>query len=327
MNELEWLNDQRPEVAAPDEETTAHARAALLAHSAVAPPQRSPRLEPRRSGRAGLYAVAAFVFAIAIVVVAGALPSGDDGPARQLAKKIGAPTAAEAAPLVKLSKRIAAQPAPTGDATLVQRVQHYPKGDSTTGNDLYFDDGRYYYGATSEELKQSTDLGEGVPKLERDAALAANTKPADQARRMMIDATWGPKGEPSKTVQTAQMKAIIKAKSPKGGAPKPASQQTQDDNRVWIGSMDTLIAGAGDPEVRAGVMTLLSTLTKVHVVDHGATLEITNTDFPDGYQEALTVDAETGVLEKEVGGVPGQTPEVVVTYDIKRVTGADVLSD
>ena len=59
------------------------------------------------------------------------------------------------------------------------------------------------------------------------------------------------------------------------------------------------------------------------VTDRGATLEITNTDFSDGYQETLVVDAQTGVIEKMIGGDAGKTPSVTVTYDIKRVDAND----
>ena len=74
MNELEWLRDQRPDVPAPDDDTTAYARTALLAHARddIAGPRRGSR--PDR--KAPLYALAAVVFAVAIVVAAGALPSG-----------------------------------------------------------------------------------------------------------------------------------------------------------------------------------------------------------------------------------------------------------
>jgi hypothetical protein len=98
-----------------------------------------------------------------------------------------------------------------------------------------------------------------------------------------------------------------------------------DDNRVWIGAMDALIAGAGDIDVRAGVMKLLSTIAAVKVSDLGATLDIRNSEFPDGYAETLTVDAKTGVIQKMTGGVVGRTPDVVVDYDIKRVDYQDVL--
>ena len=103
MNELEWLTEQRPETAAPDEETTrARPRAALLRATRAPAEARAGRGgAPRRSaaragaapcaprGQRGRSALAApsprRSFAVAIVVVAGALPSGD-GPARRIAR-------------------------------------------------------------------------------------------------------------------------------------------------------------------------------------------------------------------------------------------------
>jgi hypothetical protein len=272
------------------------------------------------------------VFAIAIVVAAGALPSGDDGPARQIATHIGAPTAAEAAPLVKLSKQIQQLPAPTGDATLVLRSHDFPTTKDFTGADLYLDDGRYFYGMTLAQLRavgKADDLGEGVPKQERDAAIAAVDLAPDVARERMLAASWpgGHKPAASETspANLAKRAAIIKLKQPKGPIPPPASQLTLDNNRIWIASMDSLVAGAGDKDVRAGVMKLLSTINAV-VTDHGATLDITDTDFSDHYQETLTVDAKTGVIQKMVGQTAGQRPEVTVTYDIKRVTASDIVA-
>jgi hypothetical protein len=157
MNELEWLTDERPPVAAPDDETTARARAALVAHAlgerelAPAGPARDERA--RRPRKAPLYALAAAVFAVAIVVVAGALPSGNGAAPRV----VGAPPAAEAA-LVTLAKQLEAAPAPPGDATLVLRSHRFPDASQDfTGADLYFDDGRYFYGVTLAELKRNTD--------------------------------------------------------------------------------------------------------------------------------------------------------------------------
>jgi hypothetical protein len=291
--------------------------------------RRPADLRPRRG--AALYALAVAAFAAAIVVVAGALPSGDEGPAPRIAARLGAPTAAEAKPLAKLARRIAAQPAPTGDATLVLRSHHLANGHDFTGADLYLDDGRYFFGATLDELKAvggGDDLGEGVPGLEREAAEAAISLPAGQARQKMIDATFGPKGEPHTPPQEAEAarERILREKGLEGKLPPPASKLTVDDNRVWMGSMDSLIAGAGDAGVRAGVMKLLATLHAVKVARHGATLSITNADFPDGYAETLTVDAETGVIRKMTGGVAGRTPDVVVDYEIERVDAADVVA-
>jgi hypothetical protein len=274
------------------------------------------RQRAKRPRKAPLYALAVVVFAIAIVVAAGALPSGNGA-----APHLGAPAPAEAA-LVKLAKRIQQAPAPAGDATLVLRSHHFPDGKDFTGADLYLDDGRYFYGMTLAELKAAKDdLGEGVPKLEREAAKAAVDLPADQARRRMIAATFGSHGEPV----DAAPPAAPAEKHVKGPAPTPAPKRVIDNNRVWFGSMDTLIAGAGDPAVRAGVMKLFNTIEAVRVTDRGATLEIANTEFSGGYVETLTVDARTGVIQKMTGGVSGKRPDVVVDYDIKRVDADDVL--
>jgi len=102
----------------------------------------------------------------------------------------------------------------------------------------------------------------------------------------------------------------------------------QQDNRVWFGSMDALLAGAGRPDVRAGVLRLMATLDGVEVReaerDGRATLELANSDFGDGYVETLIVDAGSGVPVGFVGGVPGQEPGVTMTYDVDRVTTARV---
>ena len=119
---------------------------------------------------------------------------------------------------------------------------------------------------------------------------------------------------------------IIRLKRPEGKLPPPASKLTIDNNRLWPAAIDSLISGAGDPDVRAGVMKVLATIDAVKVTDHGATLDITNSDFaPEGYAETLTVDAKTGVIEKMTGGMVGQTPDVVVDYDIERVDAADIV--
>jgi hypothetical protein len=327
MNELEWLDAARPDAPAPDDETTAYARTALLAYALRTDAAEEEPARPRvtaavgparvvRPRKAPLYALAVVVFGIAMVVAAGALPSGDGTPAPRI---IG-PAPAEAA-LVRLSHRIQQQPAPPGDATLVLRSHHFPDKRDFTGADLYLDDGRYFYGSTLAELQRATDdTGEGVPKLEREAAKAAVGLPDDQARRRMIDATFGSHGRPA--VEQPPGAALKKLKRP---TPTPAPKRVIDDNRVWFGSMDTLIAGAGDPEVRAGVMKLFNTIEAVKVTDRGATLEIRNTDFSDGYAETLTVDAKTGVIQRMTGGVVGKRPDVIVDYDVKRVEAADIL--
>ena len=331
MNELEWLADERPDTDEPSALATKYARDALIAHTwgdapvyEDVPAPRPRRRVPRRRTRMTILAGAAIA---AGVVAIAALPGGDEAPATHpLAAK-----PAVAAPLVRLSRRIQQQPQDRGDATLVLHKNVFPHDPSFTGADLYTDAGPYYYAQTKGELTKDS-LIEQDYTFEIKAALAAQTLPPAQARQKMIDATFGPAGEPSATVtpSPAEQEKLDQIKIKNGGKlPPPASQQTIDDNRVWIGATDALLAGAGRKDVRAGVMTLLATIKTVRVsegTDGGhAVVSLTATDYPDGYEESYIVDATTGIPLKMVGGVAGKPPDVTVTYDIQRVTAADVL--
>jgi hypothetical protein len=117
----------------------------------------------------------------------------------------------------------------------------------------------------------------------------------------------------------------------------------QIDNYVWENSQDALIAGSGNPQVRAGVLRLVSALPGISVnhgtVDGQPTLTLTagaaelglsgigkaNPKVATGapYQEAITINADTGVPLKFVGGTAGHT-ETAVTYVVTRVNLADI---
>jgi hypothetical protein len=259
---------------------------------------------------AGAAAVAAFA--------ATSIPVGDRVPG----SLGGSPRVEEAtaAPLVRLSERVAQEPAPAGTATLVRRVHSFPDREGFRGFDLYVDDGRYYYGATMAELKQAIrkdyDQGNATAREVAAATQAASTGDAAAGREAMIAATWT------------------------GNADPPDESQLQDDNRVWIGCMDALLAGAGQPDVRSGVLLLLSTMTAVtteeQTRDGRKVLALANAGFldessaesrkafPGGYVETLYVDAESGIPVGFTGGVPGQEPSVTMTYDIERTTPARV---
>lgn len=311
MHELDWLTGRRPEVAEPDEVATARARTALLAHVQ----ERAGEGRGAAVGGGARRALPRVTAALAVAAVGAgallvALPAGD-GPTR-----FAAPEPAVAAPLVRLAATIQAEPAPTGDATLVLRRHAFPHDAGFRGADLYLDDGRYYYAQTRRELRDAAPQEE-FGKRQIDAAKAAVELPDAQARRQMIDATWGPGGEPSEQPPPKRLPAM------KG--PTPAPQLMIDDNRVWMGSMDALIAGAGRADVRAGVMKLLATIPAVKVERGDGVLIVRNADFPDGYVETLIVDDETGILRKMTGGDAGKEPSVVVDYEIERVTARTLL--
>ena len=142
-----------------------------------------------------------------------------------------------------LAERIAAEPEPRGDATLVIRTQNFPDGKSIPGHDLYLDDGRYYYGSTKGELKDAALNSRYHEPLVK-AAIAAPDLPPAEARHKM-DLALGD-----------------------GNAPKV--ERSVEDNHVWVGSMDALLAGAGRKDVRAGVMTLLATIDAVTVTEEAS---------------------------------------------------------
>jgi hypothetical protein len=102
------------------------------------------------------------------------------------------------------------------------------------------------------------------------------------------------------------------------------------DNYLWENSLDALTAGAGNPQVRVGVLRLLSTLPEVTVTNTTTdgqptlTLAAGSPAFPDNYQEALTINARTGVPVAFAGGTPGQKPNVTIAYQVFRVTLAAI---
>ena len=165
MNELEWLTERRPETATRRGGDRARARRALLGARGAAEPRarrarrwrgapprarraRCAAADLRPRGKAGLYALAAAVFAVAIVVAAGSLPSGD-GPARIAARRrrpprrrwCGSPQRIRPSPRRPATRRSSCA------ATLPRRPQDF------TGADLYLDDGRYFYATTRAELR------------------------------------------------------------------------------------------------------------------------------------------------------------------------------
>lgn len=325
FDDLDWLAEAQPSTEPPDELATRRACTALLVHARsdgrpVAAPKRvapARRARERRWLRPSRVLALAGATAVAVFAVTS-IPAGD-----RVAGSLGGSPRVEdatAAPLVRLSERVADQPAPAGNATLVRRVHSFPDQPGFKGFDLYVDDGRYYYGATMAELKQAIrknwDQGNATAREVVAAEQAAASRDAAAGRAAMIAATWAENGDP------------------------PDEPKLQDDNRVWLGCMDALLAGAGDPDVRSGVLFLLSTISAVSVEkttrDGRETLAIVNTGFPGnpgqpdakgfpgGYVETLYVDDESGVPVGFTGGVAGEEPSVTMSYDIERTTPARV---
>lgn len=99
------------------------------------------------------------------------------------------------------------------------------------------------------------------------------------------------------------------------------------DNYVWEDSEDALQAGAGNPQVREGILRILSTLPGITVTRTEAAgqpaLAITASgapDLPANYHETITINASTGLPISLVGGTNGAAPSVTETFQVSRVT-------
>jgi hypothetical protein len=307
-----------------------------------------------RIARGGIGAGVVAVAAVAAVGVASAVPSGparttQAGGAHPAARTGGAHPAAQAGgahpaktgasasstgsadtqqPLVTLAAYLAAEPAPKGDATLVERETGNQGKASINVWDLYADDGRYFFSKTEAglpaQVKEDNNQGDGFAAREVAAATYAATGNLDTA---LLKMAWSPDTTPVPAWLSSQLKDISA-----GGL--------QIDNYVWESSEDALVAGSGNPQVRAGVLRLVSALPDITVthgkVDGQPTLTLTagagefggvDTVGPTGgtatYQEAITINADTGIPLKIVGGTPGQV-DVTVSYVVTRVTLADI---
>jgi len=126
-------------------------------------------------------------------------------------------------------------------------------------------------------------------------------------------------------------KKAAEAKTAPGQKPRhvtPLTPEQHIEGNAWTRSLDALMAGGSRPDVRAGVLRLLATISRVSVAKttlHGKpALELTGRVFNDGYEEQLVIDAETGIPLRFVGTYPGETPGVVMTYKVSRVTVADL---
>ena len=240
--------------------------------------------------------------------------------------------------LVRLASAVLASPAPAGNATLIIRSEGSPSqaasgGAPITGADLYTDSGQYYFAATESglpaQVNAGNDQGDGVFSREVAAAEQAASGNLASAAQALEDAA-----DPAVTF--------------------PAGSQLAD-SWLWENSLDALIAGAGNPTVRAGVMRLLATLPEVKVTtvaaDGKPAVQLTATFPPTskcassglnpgatdpslqqacasltgtGSQEQLTIDATTGIPISFLGGAAGQPPAAEITYQVSRVTLSNI---
>jgi hypothetical protein len=306
-----------------------------LAAADVARGHRALRQRHRRrlAGMAGTVAVAG---AAAIVPAATSAPQ----PAAPAGSASYAP--AVTSPLVTLAAHIEASdngPLP-GNASL-EILKHISRGKAwDVYYGLYTDSGKLYSGDDKQTLMtavaQHANQADGADR-EVAAARYAATGDLATARVRMIDTTpndfFLSLAARKKIWQAgaAARKTIMREKGIKTPLKMPTGQALQDQisNTLWSECTDALNWAGGDPEIRAGVLRLLSTIPEVTVANsttHGQpTLTITAGPavFGGDGDEVLTVNATTGLPVSTVSTTPG-VPTAVETYQVSRVTLADI---
>jgi hypothetical protein len=325
-DDLMWLAEERPAPLALDEISTARARAALMNHMeasqapAPSPAPRPVRRAERRWLRPSRVLAMAAVGAVGALGVITLVGTGDKGP-------LGV-SSADAAPLVKLADEVSKTTALPGDATLIERHHTFPgNGAPIDGFDLYLDDGTYYY----------ADTRAGLP----DAIRQWDPTQTDFVKRAIAVALDVPELAPEVAIERmadAELAPGVSADAPpvaagenraKGQVKSTATPQQILENHAWTNSLDTMIAGGSRPDVRAGVLELLSNIPSVSVeeteLNGRPALELTSRSFSGGYTEQLTIDADSGIPLRFVGAQEGAAaPSVVITYTVTRVSASEI---
>jgi hypothetical protein len=231
-----------------------------------------------------------------------------------------------------------------GDASLVIRTQTIDGKSPDVSYNLYTDSGAFYGGGDKKSLMQAVarheDDADGIDAREVAAARSAAAGDLAAARVRMVNASpnylglgLGPAARKKLWAQAkAKSAEIYKEKGIKFPANPPTGKALQElaDNYLWNNSVDALSAGGGDPQVREGVLRLLSTISGVTVAKSTAggqpalTLTAGPEVFGGGASEVLTINGRTGMPVKAVMPADGNVPSSVQTFQVSRVTLAGI---
>ncbi|MFZ0388345.1 MAG: hypothetical protein WAL22_21965 [Solirubrobacteraceae bacterium] len=335
------------DVPDPNGASTDRARMALIEHISAAPetPRTGQGLLRRRTAWWSAAAAGSLAAGLAgVAVVAGSGGSGSLGGARAH-RTVSAAVPARAhghAPVLsgpvvhgtyvlrRLAASVAGAPVLPGNATLVVHTNVFEGGEpSFSGDDLFEDNGNYFYGSDLTQLRaalaapNSADPSEG--KVINAAAASANASP-EQAADAIYEASPAV-AIPARTIPRAMISKLPAfERSQLRGDVLPGSPVTavRRDNILWLNIGTALEGGSGRPAVRAGALLAASVLPGVSVsattFDGTPVVQVTETDFPglsSGYDESYEVDAQTAVLLNYHDNGPGS---VSVTYHVSRVT-------
>jgi hypothetical protein len=325
----------------PQETQLGHELRQLVSGQPFTPDIEAIGLRARQRHRRGL-ALRGATAAGAAVLAAGGLLAAVHGTGGTAAGPTASRAPAVNSKLMSLAALIKARSGPLpGNASLVIEKQVIGGKPMQVGYGLYTDSGDMYSGDDKQTLvaavAQHANLADFTNAREIAAARYAAAGDLATARVRMVNALpndfflsfaarkkiWA--------AGAAARQALMREKGIKTPLKMPTGKALQDDidNNLWTASTIALSWGAGDPEIREGVLRLVSTIPEVTVADSttGGQPTLTITAGPavfggDG-EQVLTINARTGMPISSV--VTGQgMPTSVETFRVSRVTLADI---
>jgi len=208
----------------------------------------------------------------------------------------------------------------------VLRHQVYVGAPTVDDHDLFADNGDYFYAGTLGKLParvrgHHTDGGD-LWRREIAAAKYAVTGDLKEARKRMASAP-----SPSTKMRDIGPGVVPSAGAYAGLDPEvvQGAEVNLTDNWIWNDSLDALMAGGGNPKVRAGVLRILANMPEVKIASGTAggqpTISLTagSPALTGDEVETMTINAKTGVPIQFTSN-----DGVTVTYTATRVKLADV---
>jgi hypothetical protein len=298
--------------------------------------RRGRHAQRRTAATRGVAGLALAAVLAALLVVSGAISTH---PGNQATPPASPATAAVGGgSLVRLAADIKAhQLRQPGNATLITSVEitrsgkHKRRAERDPGAELFTDAGKYYIASLDPPSDKSYTprsneyyLAHPVSLLR--AEIAAHVTIVSDAQFAREKAAAITAAEGSVSAARRQMaEALFRGKDVRSTKPG-ALGLVPVDAWIWDNSEQALEKGAGDPEVRAGVLRLMATLpdvTVTHTITDGRstlTLRVGRPEAGMTHYQALVINANTGTPVKWSAGPGTHPPEATVTYHVRRVT-------
>jgi hypothetical protein len=302
--------------------------------------RRGHRARRRALAGRGVAGLAAAGAAIVVLLATGTIlgPAGRTAPGLTIRS-----ASAHGGALIRLAASIEAHPQrAVGDATLVlteETIRTGPGGrhlQRTAGAELFTDAGPYYTASLDPIADRSYPhdsafyAAHPVKLLAAEIAAHHTTESAPFAREEAAAIRAAHGHIEAARRQMAEALGIV------GRAALSTTPGSRADGRlvpidawIWDNSEQALEKGAGNPEVRAGVLRLVATLPGV-TVTHTTTDRRPTLTLRAGRAEAgvtgyqlLVIDAHSGIPVRRAFG-PGARPQDVTTFTVRRVTVASI---